>query len=606
MSNVPILDATSATRKIDVFQRTEGPDTVETQAIAVVNPTTGAPLLPTAGGAMPVEVQSPIALDSATLAALETVNVGNLPATQPISAASLPLPSGAATQATLANIDTDVGQLADAAATTDTGSFSVISLFKRALQNWTTLLTRVPALVSTIPLDSGAGMPVRPVPADLWRVSFASVGAGLQTAEMTLLQTGTGMAVSQSAGNLVVTSGTTANAETLIQSVRTFRGTHVLRYGLQLSQRIANNNFSIELADLVGSALAYTINSATSVTVTIPGNPFTAANVGQSVNLSAITGAAGIPGRFAIASVSGNNVNFTVAAWPASGSGTLTLWGWNYHRVLYNGTTATSANYDAQRRGWATGDTVATINTTAAPGHVGHLQSAGTAAAYADALAASNAAYQFTPRASRVANLPDDSQDLFLFIRVLNGTVAPASTTTLTLNFVSVEMSGRQKVYLAGADQAGAPFATAVQVVGGNLGTQAVSGAVTATVGTSINGGTISPLTVAGVSAEASSAKVATGNSAAAQTNASGSNAHFIVNVSAFAGTIPTLVVRVQIQDIVSAAWVDLPGAATGTITGTGATLLSVTNLPRVYRLAWVIGGTTPSFTFSVGMHPVI
>lgn len=138
------------------------------------------------------------------------------------------------------------------------------------------------------------------------------------------------------------------------------------------------------------------------------------------------------------------------------------------------------------------------------------------------------------------------------------------------------------------------------------LATQPVSGTVTATVGASISGGTISPLTVAGASAEASSAKTASGNSASALTNASGRNAHFIVNVSATSGTTPTLVVRVQIQDPVSSTWVDLPGAATASITGNGATLLSVNNLPRTYRLAWVIGGTTPSFTFSVGMLPVI
>jgi hypothetical protein len=77
--------------------------------------------------------------------------------TTAISATALPLPSGAATSAlqtagntSLASLDTDLGALADAAATTDTGSFSVISLIKRGLQNWTTLLGRVPAL------DTGA------------------------------------------------------------------------------------------------------------------------------------------------------------------------------------------------------------------------------------------------------------------------------------------------------------------------------------------------------------------------------------------------------------------------------------------------------------------
>lgn len=38
-----------------------------------------------------------------------TVDVGNLPATQPVSAASLPLPTGAATDATLQTTNTDLG-----------------------------------------------------------------------------------------------------------------------------------------------------------------------------------------------------------------------------------------------------------------------------------------------------------------------------------------------------------------------------------------------------------------------------------------------------------------------------------------------------------------
>jgi hypothetical protein len=168
------------------------------------------------------------------------------------------------------------------------------------------------------------------------------------------------------------------------------------------------------------------------------------------------------------------------------------------------------------------------------------------------------------------------------YLRLRLSTATTAGTTTLSVHRFESELS---------------PW----------LATQPVSGTVTANVaGTGITGGTISPLTVAGASAEASSAKTTSGNSAAGLTNASGRNAHFIVNVSAASGTTPTLVVRVQVQDPVSSTWVDLPGAATSTITGTGATLLSVTNLPRTYRLAWVITGTTPSFTFSVGILPVI
>lgn len=58
------------------------------------------------------------------------------------------LASDGPTVTALASIDTDIGQTNQSAATTDTGSFSIIQLIKRGLQNWTTLLTRIPALVS--------------------------------------------------------------------------------------------------------------------------------------------------------------------------------------------------------------------------------------------------------------------------------------------------------------------------------------------------------------------------------------------------------------------------------------------------------------------------
>jgi hypothetical protein len=370
-----------------------------------------------------------------------------------VSAAALPLPAGASENATVA-----AGNALLSTIDADTSL----------------LVSRTPPLLSTIPTDLTAAVPVRPVPVDLWRVSFADTGSGVPSAEVTLSQTGAGHTVSQSTGNLVIATGTTANAETVIRSNRTFRGAHILRYRLQLSQRIASQFFEIALADTIGEDLAYTINSATSVTVTFPSvNPFTTLSVGQFVNLGQLS-SVGVPGRYAIASVSGLTVTFTVAGWPATGSGTMLLWGHNYHRIAYSGTTATNASYDAQRRGWANGDTTVTISTTAGPGHVGHLQSMGQMAGYADSLTTSNAAYQFTPRASRLENLPDDTTELHLFIVARNGASAPASTTTLTIAFVSVEMTGRQKVYLSGGDQMGAPMSPSVQVANFPA-TQAVS-----------------------------------------------------------------------------------------------------------------------------------
>lgn len=315
------------------------------------------------------------------------------------------------------------------------------------------------------------------------RVGFAEVGSGLvgkAAQSLTLKQTGGGMAVSQAAGNLVITTGTTANAETVIQSNDSFTGSLFARAKVTLSQRIANQTFRLELADLVGEGLSYTINSATSITVTFPAgtNPFSAANVGQSIRLSRITGAAGIPGRYAIASVSGDTVNFTVAAWPASGTGTLALYGWNYMMAEYSGTTATNVSFDAQRRGWNSGNTAATINTTASPGHVGQIAFDVNTAGYSDALVASNTGYQWTQRASRIENVPDPDVQLYLFVVVQNGSTAPASTTTLTVGFIQVEDQGRQKVRIASSDPVGS-HAQPVQIMGGSS-TAVLSGALAA------------------------------------------------------------------------------------------------------------------------------
>lgn len=290
--------------------------------------------------------------------------------------------------------------------------------------------------------DQDYGLPVRMIPTTTWRSTFSKViSNNVDTGAFTLLATGSGQTVNQSSGNLVITAGTTANSETVIRSNVSWRNSIYLRFGHLLSQRIAQNNFFMELVDVVGDALAFTINSATSITVTFPTgtNPFTSQNVGQSMYIGVISGAAGIPGRWAIASISGDTVNFTVAGWPGSGSGTLSLYGWNYHHVLYDGTTATSSKYDGQRKGWNTGDTTITTVTSASPGHAIQLYTDGNYSYVLDALVASGTTFPWTQRGSRLQNIPPPDVELFLQIRCMNGTTNPASGTTWTINYVSVE-----------------------------------------------------------------------------------------------------------------------------------------------------------------------
>jgi hypothetical protein len=297
-----------------------------------------------------------------------------------------------------------------------------------------------------------AGAVVRQAPADIWASSFSRVGSALmETNKFSQRRAGTGVGVSQSAGSLLLTTGTTANSEYLARSVESWRGAFTARYKTILSQRIANQNFVMLLADLVGEGLSTTINSATSITVTKTAHGFTAANVGQSMYVGAITGANGVPGRYAIASVpTVDAITFTVAGWPASGSCTVDLFGWNFVRSSYSGTTATASGVDAQRNGWSSGDTTATINTTASSGHVMQVYADGRNVNWADTLVASATTPTVTSRASRIEATPEDDVELYWFIWLFNGSTAPASTTTWTIGFCSIEDNANVPTYIAG------------------------------------------------------------------------------------------------------------------------------------------------------------
>lgn len=330
----------------------------------------------------------------------------------------------------------------------------------------TALSAKFASLQSTVPDNTIAAPPVRMVGQDVWACSFAKViAAGIDPEFFTELASGTGVGRSQASGNLLITTGTSTNAEYLARSVRAWRGSWAARYQFIASQRIANQNFAVLLADLIGAGLACTINSATSISVTKTAHGYTAANVGQFMFVGGIAGAAGVPSRYAIASIpDANTINFTVAGWPASGSCTVTLFGHSHVKNLYNGTTATSSLFDSQRLGWASGDSAATINTTAAPGHLAQLHLEGRTLTLSDQLVASSTGRNVTTRADRVVNLPDDNLDLYVFLWSYNGSTAPASTTTWTVGFVSVEKFANLPVYVQGQRQQGTAAPAPVQV----------------------------------------------------------------------------------------------------------------------------------------------
>ena len=318
-----------------------------------------------------------------------------------------------------------------------------------------------------VPDNLAVGLPVRQVGEDVWNCSFSDVGSGLIAPEMSDEIMGTNVGASQAGGSLVITTGTTANAGFLARSLQSWRGSLRARFSTVLSQRIANQNFALLLADLLLEGASITINSATSIKVNWPSHPFTAQSVGQFLLVGGIVGAAGVPGRYAIASViPGTSFTLTVAGWPASGTCTATLFGHSYIRTLFSGTTATAAAVDTQRRGWAAGDSTITINSTASPGTIMQVEADGRAVYFSDTLRATSVTPNVTTRGSRIENLPDDNLDLYLFIWSYNGSTAPASTTTWTISFASVEKYANIPVYVQGQRAQGSQNAAPVAIVG--------------------------------------------------------------------------------------------------------------------------------------------
>ncbi|MEH7209611.1 hypothetical protein V7094_25925 [Priestia megaterium] len=81
-----------------------------------------------------------------------------------------------------------------------------------------------------------------------FRDAFSS--ASIDTTKWKVVQTGSGATVSQSGGVLSIATGTTASAETIIESLETFTIPFRGMFGIMLSQRIANQEFYLEMVSV--------------------------------------------------------------------------------------------------------------------------------------------------------------------------------------------------------------------------------------------------------------------------------------------------------------------------------------------------------------------
>jgi hypothetical protein len=95
-------------------------------------------------------------------------------------------------------------------------------------------------------------------------------------------------------------------------------------------------------------------------------------------------------------------------------------------------------------------------------------------------------------------------------------------------------------------------------------------------------------VTMSGVTASGSTSPIAA---------PTGASARFLIAVVAASGTNPTLTFSCQ-GETLAGNYVTI--ISTATFTGPGSASIEIDKLPQIYRIAWEVGGTSPSFSFDV------
>ena len=98
-------------------------------------------------------------------------------------------------------------------------------------------------------------------------------------------------------------------------------------------------------------------------------------------------------------------------------------------------------------------------------------------------------------------------------------------------------------------------------------------------------------------------ARTATGNGTGIDVQTMDGDLFLILDSAAGTGSSPTLDIKVQSSDTSGGTYTDITGATFTQVTGTAsqqAITISKDEAKRYIRVVYTIGGTSPSFTFSV------
>lgn len=261
---------------------------------------------------------------------------------------------------------------------------------------------------------------------------------------------GAGQSISQSGGRLNLVSGTVAGEETLIRSINSMSSPLTLKQSAMLP-RTLNNNYAVELVDVIAKDAPFTINSATSLSITVPNTVSDKFKtyIGGTIRIGACTGAlnpsaVATGSRWTIAAVTDGVITLTVAGFPASGTGTLDLYGFNSIGIRFEGSSTTVALQETYRNGYGANDALIANDTSIAAGTMWIVDVQDGVVVFQDEQVATSTNTVANVRGRRIAQIPDVRVPMYLQIRQLNAFTV--SSVTRNIDFISVEDYNPQHV----------------------------------------------------------------------------------------------------------------------------------------------------------------
>lgn len=327
-----------------------------------------------------------------------------------------------------------------------------------------TSIKKVSPSNSSLPTQATEFMPVMGVPQRSYLASASDVQSYSSLCFGTYAA-GTGMSVTQSAGSLNVTTGTTASSTTFMvlmdyeaepgdfgYPVKKFKTPMVTKAHIRsISQRIANQNFSIEIMDEIclDANVTFTSTSTATVVMTSPARSYNTTDVGKKLQLVMTTGSQVTPYQSvtitaatsaydSVTETKTTTLSITGVNFPASSAALhCFIYGENRVALVWNGTSATNAYAYVRKDGWdkVSGTTITTL--TSASEAVYYLNQSLEEFSISDILPTSTSypARRFVNRYSPRGGLGDG---YVVAIVVYNSATAPASTTTFKLDEIEV------------------------------------------------------------------------------------------------------------------------------------------------------------------------